>query len=637
MAIKIPRGEIPAPSVGNRGSSMLSAVQSNKIDYDKVTNTIDFIGQKIAAHSNKIEAQRVDNKNTLNKALLQGDINSLLEDINNNQTLSTDGTMESYNGFYESKAKKLEDKYKKIYKNDDDAFAIWKSDLYTVINNGSETMRTTRRKKVLAVAQINFQSGTTTFTENLDNQPVTPNIWMSTELKIKQEKDRFTKAAILGITVDFPKHQKEIEDKVWKKVVSANKNYIDDMTQKPEVNYQEIYNELNSSSTNKYFGKSLPSDKREELLGWANKRATEQKIMKTSNDARIDNENSVNINTMLGDFRVNKLKIPDGASAEEYLKNVINDAKLTDKTKDSHFTELKGIINDKKTGTSSRGDGDPLAMDEHYDNLLTGGPADQIFVHRVNQDKRLTAAGKKKLIDWAEAYNKTRNKFKDTLIQNFMDQFEAKDSGYDSQMVSYLKAAKSQIWNELTRVLAEGEKSQISYRDMLSNTSSENYIGWKFIEVYQRSMLESFKDNDWSAVIKGQTAEKFFTSKRDEIYKTFFDADPTKAGNQLEYIEPAPEIDFEGKVTNRGSKKVDERYAIFTQRFLSQPKRPTREFNKDTGVEESIGDFVKSNRYIKYLKDKDEWRYKGNFNSNEIPSIYKSLGVTDMPTTKIKN
>ena len=185
MAIKIPRGEIPAPSVGNRGSSMLSAVQSNKINYDKVTDTIDFIGQKIAAHNSKIEDQRVDNKNTLNKALLQGDINSLLSNINDNQKLSTDGTIESYNGFYNAGVKKLEDKYKKIYKNDDDAFAIWQSQMYTIFNTGSESMRTTRRKKVLAEAQINFQSGTTTFTENLDNQPVTPNIWMSTDLLIK--------------------------------------------------------------------------------------------------------------------------------------------------------------------------------------------------------------------------------------------------------------------------------------------------------------------------------------------------------------------------------------------------------------------------------------------------------------------
>jgi hypothetical protein len=105
MAIKIPRGDIPAPSVGNRGSSVLSAVQSNKIDYNKATDTLDFISNKIKAHNDKIEAQRIDNKNTLNKALLQGDIDSLLEDIDNNQKLSTDGTIESYNGYYENKKK----------------------------------------------------------------------------------------------------------------------------------------------------------------------------------------------------------------------------------------------------------------------------------------------------------------------------------------------------------------------------------------------------------------------------------------------------------------------------------------------------------------------------------------------------
>ena len=277
MAIKIPRGEIPAPSVGDRGSSMLGAVQSNKIDYDKVTNTIDFIGQKIAAHNTKIETQRIDNKNTLNKANLQGDVNSLLENINNNPKLSTDGTIESYNGVYDAGVKKLQDKYKKIYKNDDDAFAIWKSDLYTVINNGSQTMRTTRRKKVLAEAQMNFNSTNAEFTTNLDNQPVTPNIWMSTELLIKQEKERFIRADALGIPVDYESHLKMIQDKVWKKVISSNKNYVDDMTGLEEVDYKSIYYELNSTkSTQEYFGKTMPKDTKESLLSWAKEKSTTQ-------------------------------------------------------------------------------------------------------------------------------------------------------------------------------------------------------------------------------------------------------------------------------------------------------------------------------------------------------------------------
>ena len=79
MAIKIPRGEITAPSVGNRGNSMLNAVQNNKINFNKLTNVIDAVGTSIKAHNDKIETQRIDNKNTKNKSLLQADINLVLE------------------------------------------------------------------------------------------------------------------------------------------------------------------------------------------------------------------------------------------------------------------------------------------------------------------------------------------------------------------------------------------------------------------------------------------------------------------------------------------------------------------------------------------------------------------------------
>jgi hypothetical protein len=46
MAIKIPRGEIPAPSVGDRGNSMLQSVEQNKINYNAFTNDLTNIAQK---------------------------------------------------------------------------------------------------------------------------------------------------------------------------------------------------------------------------------------------------------------------------------------------------------------------------------------------------------------------------------------------------------------------------------------------------------------------------------------------------------------------------------------------------------------------------------------------------------------
>jgi len=358
MAIKIPRGEIPAPSVGNRGSSVLSAVQSNKIDYDKATDTIDFIGNKIAAHNAKIEAQRIDNKNTLNKALLQGDVNSLLENINDNPKLSTDGTLESYNGVYNVGVKKLEDKYKKIYKNDDNAFAIWESDLYTVVNNGSQTMRTSRRKKVLAEAQINFNSTNVEFTTNLDNQPVTPNIWMSTELLIKQEKERFIRADALGIPVNYESHLKMINDKTWKKVISANKNYVDDITGLEEVDYKAIYNELNSTkSTQEYFGKTMPKDTKESLLSWAKEKSTTQQAMY---DSRKEAKQLVSNETFTNQLiAISSNSIKGIEYSKDFLKNLEADVSLSPELKrtlkTAYNTTLKNLVSGAATYESPTG------------------------------------------------------------------------------------------------------------------------------------------------------------------------------------------------------------------------------------------------------------------------------------------
>ena len=74
MAIKIPRGEIGTMSVGDKGSSMLSTVQSNKINTDKLTNTLSVVANQIKAHNLRIEEQRIDNKNTKHTSLLKADI-----------------------------------------------------------------------------------------------------------------------------------------------------------------------------------------------------------------------------------------------------------------------------------------------------------------------------------------------------------------------------------------------------------------------------------------------------------------------------------------------------------------------------------------------------------------------------------
>ena len=97
------------------------------------------------------------------------------------------------------------------------------------------------------------------------------------------------------------------------------------------------------------------------------------------------------------------------------------------------------------------------------------------------------------------------------------------------------------------------------------------------------------------------------------------------------------EIDAEGNVTKRGTRIVDEKYARFTKRLLDKPQPPKMQIKEKTGQKESIDEYRESSAYKKYQKDYKKWVYEGDFNSDKIPMLNKYFGVTDMPTTKIKN
>jgi hypothetical protein len=527
MAIKIPRGEIPAPSVGNRGSSVLSAVQSNKIDYDKVTDTIDFIGNKIAAHNAKIEAQRIDNKNTLNKALLQGDVNSLLENINDNPKLSTDGTLESYNGVYNVGVKKLEEKYKKIYKNDDDAFAIWKSDLYTVVNNGSQTMRTSRRKKVLAEAQINFNSTNVEFTTNLDNQPVTPNIWMSTELLIKQEKERFIRADALGIPVNYESHLKMINDKTWKKVISANKNYVDDLTGLEEVDYKAIYNELNSTkSTQEYFGKTMPKDTKESLLSWAKEKSTTQQAMY---DSRKEAKQLVSNETFTNQLiAISSNSIKGIEYSKDFLKNLEADVSLSPELKrtlkTAYNTTLKNLVSGAATYESPTG----LQVKATLTYLVNGGFIDTkgeyAIINNAMAEGHIKPEYATTLLKNAKENTKERHQWKKTVTKNaisvlakelnvddlniaaMVENFDSSKAGSAADILSkFLSDSKmpKEVYaamNQMFAMVAEGEGKNISIKEMLMDEKSPNYILNDLIGVY-KARVKKEVDKNWMGIL----------------------------------------------------------------------------------------------------------------------------------------
>ena len=100
MAIKIPVRSSASASVGGstiripreRGKSTVNLPKTNLLSsvpnaiapaFDKLTAFLDVTGARIKAHNDKIEAQRIKNKNTLMTANFASDVNQVLEDIKN--------------------------------------------------------------------------------------------------------------------------------------------------------------------------------------------------------------------------------------------------------------------------------------------------------------------------------------------------------------------------------------------------------------------------------------------------------------------------------------------------------------------------------------------------------------------------
>jgi len=633
--IRIPRGTIEQPKVRAGNNAMLSAVQSNKINYDKLTNTIDAIGTRIQAHNRRIEEQRIDNFNTTNTSLLKGDINQELENIKNNLDLQTNG---DYNLTWDTFSKKLETKYKKLYKGDDDAFAKFESTMYTAFNDGQSAMWKERRKKVLAEAQINFNSATQEFKDDLDKQDVTPNIWLSTDLLLKKEKERFIKAKALGITVDWVNYQTEVNDMVWKKVITANHQYTDTLTGKIEIDYLKVYNDLTASkSTQTWFGKKMDRDTKNSLSAWANKKHDEQKGILTETHARINNDRTSSIDKQILEYDAGNFVTPDGSHPYTWLKNQVLTLQITSDRKDALMDEINKVYKRQPTDISQGGTyGNPITMDKYIDMIMSNEARGQIFIDLVKNDKDLSPQGKKWIVDYAKTWNTGIDKKSQDLIKEFVNNFPKISADLPKQLVPFVGMARFEVSRVVDLLVAEAQKSGIAINELFSRKSI-HFIGDKLMDVYSGSLIENMSKNYNMMTDKTFDSKMFWDAKYNEVISAFIDADPDDPkkpetiGQHLK-IDKVPIKDEEGNVT--GYKNViDREYAIFFQRLLTKPMPP--EPTKIGINMETIEQLVSSKRWQDYEKAKLVWVLGGGFNSSNIPSFDKWFSVTDLPDIKI--
>ena len=645
MAIKIPRGEIQMPSVarntnmmdlatvGSRSAtSSLSSLASTLFELDKVNK----------AHNEKVRNQEIINKNTENKSLLTSDKDDFIFNLKENGKLNTEG---DYQKSYEKWANDTLNKYQKKYENekDQEAWDRFKSDFYSIVNvDAKKEMRDTRNKKILAKAEVNHDAGIQSFKNDIDKLPVSENIFLAKDYLLKKEKDRQVNVGtVLGADkVNYAEQEKYANEKIWKKILSSDKKYLSDMDDKEYTNYQKIIEELKTDKDKKYFGQGLDEDMRQTLLDWAETEMNDQKTYFTNRDARMDVDNTKDINTNMdkwingqGIFQMNGQDV----TAEIYFKKTIPTLKVTQKTKEALYKKVEEITKDKKEGASSDTYGSPVAINEYFEKIVTGQAKDAQFTLNVTGDERLTGKGKEWVLSTSKKWNEDLDENSKQSLTDFLKPYE-RDVNALAEKLEKVSPKSLNIYSQLSRqvklttlkLLADGEKAGISYNSMLNDIQSPYYIGFKIQQIYNIGL------NDITEALKVEEFNyaKFWIDKQNQALAYFVDADPDTEGYQLyKGFEAGADVDAQGYLKGEIKQTPIGDPAKFFERKLAKPKPPS--YTRADGTKIPIAEYETSPEYQKYLQDYRLWLDKGGFNSKEIPSIMKStLGFSDLIKTK---
>jgi len=661
MAIRIPKPSGASESVGGKtiriprdsGQVRVDLPSSNLLDrVPRISDSIDKIGAAVhryalikKARDEEIEKQRIINLNTKRKSLLANDVDNVNEDIKNNPNLSTDTTSTQflatdgdYEGYYKKQADKLEKKYRKLYEGDDDALAIFESDMYEIFRKGQKNMRIERRKKVVADSKIAF---------HIEEQLIDTEV-EALEVDVAWKALPSIKKRIINLyangnktfdaTLDVGKRLTEIEDKIWVKQVTAGHLITDDMTGQVKVNYQAAFDFLNGAlSTDTWHGKKMSKERKRGLLKFLKEQDDLQDELKLETDAKLNNDRTASIDKQILEYDAGNFVTPDGSHPYTWLKNQVLTLQITSDRKDALMDEINKVYKRQPKDISQGGTyGNPITMDKYIDMIMSNEARGQIFIDLVKNDKDLSAQGKKWIVDYAATWNKGIDKKSQDLIKEFVNNFPKVSADLPKQLVPFVGMARFEVSRVVDLLVAEAQKSGIAINELFSRKSI-HFIGDKLMDVYSGSLIANMSKNYNMMADKDFDSKMFWDGKYNEVISAFIDADPDDPkkpetiGQHLK-IDKVPIKDDDGNVIGYEN-VIDREYAIFFQRLMTKPKPPEP---TKIGVNiETIEQLVSSQRWKDYEKAKLVWILGGGFNSSNIPSFDKWFQQADFPDIKI--
>jgi hypothetical protein len=650
MVIKIPRENrqnVNLPSDTNAMTSMALGSSSATDSINKLRDYLSGVSARTKAHNLRIREQEILNKNTKNKSKLINEINEFNSLIRDNPEIDSE---DKYIANWDTFSKKTETDYKKLYKGDDEAWLRFESDLYSELGTGKLNLRTIRRKKVTDAAQIRFDTGTTDFQNKIIGLEYTDNTSYQQAISeiLKQEKSRIFKAAEQGLTVDQDSQYGAMElfafTTLWKTVAVQGWKFIDPMDDEEYVDWQGVYKHLSVRKNNFFTKNKVPKHLHEFLKNWAKENMQQQGQVFIARNGRLNVANSKAINDNISSWINNKYdpKGDDGKSIfpKEALNKQIGEAKLTKSAREALYMEVERIDGWKNKGQKVPDTyGDPAVMNKYWQKIVLGMFDNAQDLITLTQDVRLTAKGKELVANWAVKWGTELDSAQQELYTTALDSFANKLTGVSAQLADmqpYLDNAKYYVTLAMDKLLAEGEKSGVSYQSMLGDPKSEYFIMFKLQSIFQTSVLAEMKSNKGRDFLQKmgtpQDVEKYWMDKYDESMKYFVDADPNTVGLQLySQYSVQPELDAEGNVIDYGVSYDDNATkALFLERMLNMPVAPQK-------GDMTITEWEVSEEYKEYLKEMKVWRDKGGFNSDDIPSIMKGFfDISDLPSPKLK-
>tara|TARA_R110002167_G_scaffold52682_4_gene151847 strand:- start:1092 stop:2960 length:1869 start_codon:yes stop_codon:yes gene_type:complete len=512
MAIKIPRSEKEIPSVGNRGSSILQAAQSNKINYNAFTNDLTNIAQNINAHNEKIEDARRKNKTTKHNSIMAGDVVDFTEEISIGKYNDTTKTYDAFTKEeIDKKHKKFESKMIGKYKNNvfknDPAWEVFESYFYGNLTDANSGAFQVTKQKILADTAIAHTAFKTRQDINISNVVANDVMWEKMKFFIEQEKQMFSTTQNAGVAnIDLEANINSITQRFLVKAIEGTHKKVLENGENGH-DWIAIRKEINNKETD-YYGKTLTTDERKGLLEYVKGKATEQTFFEnkwvSNNNTKLFDNNIKNITD--GKMKISQIKDLDFRQLDgEKLKNGLIDiatkvqlGEYGDESNIDNFLEIRtGILNGTITSLT-----EDITLKSDESNTEGQNILERVGTSIGNNDfERLnTVLQNKDNKRWGKDYQQLQK-----LVSAYQPQIEGIMKKYDLNAPVRVYELETELENEFFKQLKNGK----TVNQLLDPKSSDFILKPELLQKYVLSVSEQAK----------QVAEQMSEKKSTGIYE----------------------------------------------------------------------------------------------------------------------